>query len=36
VYEGRLAGVMVGTADPQLALSLGARDPYRLSGVVHV
>jgi 2,4-dienoyl-CoA reductase-like NADH-dependent reductase (Old Yellow Enzyme family) len=36
VYEGRLAGVMVGTADTQLALSLGARDPYRLSGVVHV
>jgi hypothetical protein len=35
VYEGRLAGVLLGTDDPALALVLGARDPYRLAGAVH-
>jgi hypothetical protein len=35
VYEGRLAGVLIGTTDPELALTLGARDPYRLAGAVH-
>jgi 2,4-dienoyl-CoA reductase-like NADH-dependent reductase (Old Yellow Enzyme family) len=35
VYEGRLAGVLLGTDDPALALALGARDPYRLAGAVH-
>jgi len=33
VYEGRLAGVMIGTADAELAALLGARDPYVLDGV---